>query len=342
MAFPQVGSMIGGKKSAATTSIDLLKDEAQTTTLSGITEGDLLLTIWVADDSVTWPDPSGWEVLFDISIASSYRTKMLAKVATGSDTCIIDRSASSRTLAWATYRITDWGGTLSSITTLTNTGTVDGTDLYAAVSKMNSGSSNHAGVTAPWGSDDNLFIAFAGRAYADITGWPWSGNNIAYGSTATGTQRVGMCTLDSASASADPPAWPTFSTLSGALGTLVIKPASAAPAVDLEGAAIVGATASGELGVKMLKLLTNSAAVGATVDGVVFAAQGGAIVGAEIGEFTGKTIAAGSGADAGKGVLLIPVTDFGGTALNEGDEPLVYLRSSTHFTPIWPGLIVPG
>lgn len=92
--------------------------------------------------------------------------------------------------------------------------------------------------------------------------------------------------------------------------------------------------------IKKLKLLVNSAAVGATVDGVVFEAPVSGIVGAEVGEFTGKSIAAGSGADAGKGVLLVPVADFGGGSLVADDEPLVYLKNSTNFTPIWPGLVI--
>jgi hypothetical protein len=91
---------------------------------------------------------------------------------------------------------------------------------------------------------------------------------------------------------------------------------------------------------KKLKLLVSSAAIGATVDGVVFAAPVSGIVGAEIGEFTGKTIAAGTGADEGKGVLLIPVTDFGGSALAVFDQPRVYLKNTTHFSPIWPGQVI--
>jgi hypothetical protein len=121
------------------------------------------------------------------------------------------------------------------------------------------------------------------------------------------------------------------------LGTLF---EAGSPGVALAGGAVAGAAGSASLRTKKLKLLVNSAAIGATVDGVVFAPPVSGIVGAEIGEFTGATIAAGSGADAGKGVLLIPVTAFGGSSLAVFDQPRVYLKNSTHFTPIWPGQVI--
>lgn len=89
-----------------------------------------------------------------------------------------------------------------------------------------------------------------------------------------------------------------------------------------------------------LKLRVNAAAVGATVDGVVFAEPaGGAITGAEIGEFTGATLAAGTGDDTGYAILDILCSSFGGGSLTDTDEPVVYLKSTTHFTPIWPATV---
>lgn len=93
-------------------------------------------------------------------------------------------------------------------------------------------------------------------------------------------------------------------------------------------------------GDKKIKLLLNSASVGATVDGVVFEAPVSGIVGPEVCEFTGQTVAAGSGADAGKGVLKVVTATFGCNALALGAAPLVYVKNATNFTPIWAASVI--
>lgn len=208
---------------------------------------------------------------------------------------------------------------------------VDGTPTSA------SGSSDSAMAPgAITSTGDALFIGFA--LYSSPPGTPTPATNFTgYEASPASAYTLNVEDRIATGAGAINPSWSnkTFWLATG----IAFKAAGGASAVDLAGSATAGASATGALGVKKLKLLVNSAAVGATVDGVVFAA-GADIVGPEVGEFTGKTIVAGSGADAGKGVLLIPVTDFGGTALNEGAELLVYLKNSTHFTPIWPGLVI--
>jgi hypothetical protein len=85
---------------------------------------------------------------------------------------------------------------------------------------------------------------------------------------------------------------------------------------------------------KKLKLLVHSSAASATsIAGVVFAAPtGGAITGAEIGEFTGKTFEA--SLESGQAVLKVNVVDFGGTALSTGSTPVVLVRNGTNTTGI--------
>lgn len=92
--------------------------------------------------------------------------------------------------------------------------------------------------------------------------------------------------------------------------------------------------------VKYLKLLLNAAAVGATVDGIAWATEADAIAGAEYGEFTGKTIAAGTGDDSGYGVLKVPLSEIGSPALDVDDTLVVAVRSSTHFSAIWTAVVI--
>jgi hypothetical protein len=85
---------------------------------------------------------------------------------------------------------------------------------------------------------------------------------------------------------------------------------------------------------KYLKLLAHSSAQSATgVAGVVFQAPtGGAITGAEIGEFTGEAFE--GTLEGGKAVLKVPVADFGGTSLTTSDTPVALVRNSTNTTGI--------
>ena len=92
---------------------------------------------------------------------------------------------------------------------------------------------------------------------------------------------------------------------------------------------------------KYMKYFIQSTAVAAEVDGVVFQpGTGGAITGSKIGEFTGITVAEGTGDDTGKGVLLVPAADFNGSALNENDPVVALARTATFTTGIEPGVII--
>lgn len=86
--------------------------------------------------------------------------------------------------------------------------------------------------------------------------------------------------------------------------------------------------------VKKLKLLAHSSAASAAgVAGVVFAAPtGGAITGAEIGEFTGATFEA--SLESGKAVLKVACSEFGGTSLTTSDTPVALVRNSSNTTGI--------
>jgi hypothetical protein len=94
--------------------------------------------------------------------------------------------------------------------------------------------------------------------------------------------------------------------------------------------------------VKKLKVLVHPDAASATgVEGIVWNASAG-IAGAEYGEFTGKTFEAtteGSG-DAERAVLLVPVADFGGGALNVDDVVPCLVRNATYTTGLITGTVI--
>lgn len=85
--------------------------------------------------------------------------------------------------------------------------------------------------------------------------------------------------------------------------------------------------------VKKLKLKIDASAAGATgISGVVWAAQVGAIAGAEIGEFTGQTFEA--ALEGGQAVLKVPVSAFGGGSLTVSDTPVALVRNATNTSGI--------
>ena len=90
----------------------------------------------------------------------------------------------------------------------------------------------------------------------------------------------------------------------------------------------------------VLRVATSASAAGATgVAGVVFAEPtGGAITGAEIGEFTGAAFE--ESLESGRAVLYVPVGDFGGGSLTTSSTPVVLVRNTTHTTGIVPATVV--
>lgn len=85
--------------------------------------------------------------------------------------------------------------------------------------------------------------------------------------------------------------------------------------------------------VKKLKLKIDASAAGATnISGVVWAAQVGAIAGAEIGEFTGQTFEV--ALEGGQAVLKVPVSAFGGGSLTTSDTPVALVRNATNTSGI--------
>jgi len=77
-------------------------------------------------------------------------------------------------------------------------------------------------------------------------------------------------------------------------------------------------------------VVTGSAVGEGNVAGAVFEYSDG-VTGAKIGEFTGGSFVAGSGATAGLAVMRIPVADFGGSAL-VADDPLIIIAENATFT----------
>jgi hypothetical protein len=89
--------------------------------------------------------------------------------------------------------------------------------------------------------------------------------------------------------------------------------------------------------VKKLKILVNSAAAGATgVSGWVFNPAGTVLYGS----FTNASFATGTGGDTGYAVLKVPVSEFGGGALQTSDAPLVVTKTSTYGTSLLAGSVI--
>jgi hypothetical protein len=85
--------------------------------------------------------------------------------------------------------------------------------------------------------------------------------------------------------------------------------------------------------VRKLKLKIDASAAGATgISGVVWAAQVGAIAGAEIGEFTGQAFEV--ALEGGQAVLKVPVSAFGGGSLTVSDTPVALVRNATNTSGI--------
>jgi hypothetical protein len=189
-----------------------------TTTVSG----ELLIIAIATDDTNNQTEPTDWSTWDHQSIAGAGKLGFYYKVADGTEggTTVNVVTSSAKTGAAIVYRISGWGGTVST-----------DVDIATAVAETTS-SPNPPSVTADWGADTNLFITFVWAANDNETAssGPSSWTNLltieAQGGSNDGPS-VHSARLASSNATGDPG---TFS-LSGSetceSNTIVIKPAAA-------------------------------------------------------------------------------------------------------------------
>lgn len=244
---------------------------------------------------------------------------VVAKVATGSEpaTITLNTSAAS-TLRCVCFEIQDWHGTIA-------TGLAAAVQAYVTVtSTWNPPNLD----PSEWGTEDTLWLAgFLGQGIIATVTAPGGGYSSLYEDLGGVADRgnVIIHSQNLAAASSDPGAFTTTTIdREGLAFTIAIRPAASQALT------------------KKLKVTVHPSAASATgVEGVVFASSAG-IAGAEVGEFTGKTFEAtteGSGS-AERAVLKVPVTDFGGGALNVNDEVVVLVRNGTYTTGLIPATII--
>lgn len=156
------------------------------------TAGDLLLMFFSYDSNsnptITDPDGAdGWTQLTAVNSATNgVFGSVWAKVATGSDGSTVNfASSNTQSAAAQVYRIpaSSWYGTIADGIEVTNA---------AGASTANP---NPPSLTAPWGADDNLWIAYnAGGTFTSANSYPANYTNGSFANGNTGTNGASVAT----------------------------------------------------------------------------------------------------------------------------------------------------
>lgn len=187
--FPQVASVTTTNTGAgfASDSVDHYVNMPTTTSA-----GDLLLMFFSYDSNgaptITDPDGvDGWTQLAAVNSATNgVFGSIWAKVATGNDGSTVNFISSNiQSAAAQVYRIpaASWHGTID-----------NGVEI-ASGSGASTTSPNPPPLTASWGSDDNLWIAYnAGGTYRSVNSYPTNYNNGSFANGNTGANGASVAT----------------------------------------------------------------------------------------------------------------------------------------------------
>jgi hypothetical protein len=234
---------------------------------------DLLVAIaYRTDSTADWPDPSGWDRIATAA-GNSNRSWVWAKVAAGSDTFSIDRSASAGAVAVNIRRFTGWTGATTA-------------SVEATLITDFSGDWNPPSETASWGAADNLFMTFLGRNDLAVSAFPagYSGDNLsAFNSGVWGDLR--SATKNSTLATDDPAMAASGQGNFLQAGTIVVRGSSAgdttAPSITSTGTGATNgpfAVNVGENSTAVAITLTSDEALGTVTkggaDGALFTLAG--------------------------------------------------------------------
>lgn len=218
MAFPQVQSVAATTAAYATSDVSLNMP-------AGIVAGDLLIAFvsYNVGSQRNYTTPTGWRLLDRLYGNTSYESYVYCRVAAGSDTCTLDRSAGSGAVSARVYRVDGWYGTLSGTDDTGDLGGVEGIWNYAYAA----GDPSALNPTN-WGAEDTLWMVAGVVADSiSITSYPLPDNN---GSTVSAgvSYRLGVCSDELNQESLDPAAFGMPSAAYSQTITIAIRPEAAA------------------------------------------------------------------------------------------------------------------
>lgn len=219
MAFPTVESV--------TESANLSGVSHSISLPATVNANDLLILIHATQSPETYTNQNaGWTRLYEVGLSTTGMGRVYVKKADGSEdggTVTLDNDASTDRAGSAhVYRISGWSENL-------NPGT-SGVDHTASSSSLTS-SPNPPSETAPWGSDDNLWIAL-GHASDDDASWdsaPTNYTNLTSTLSGGGTNQsasVGSARRTNETATEDPDTFSLSQSEAVVATTLVVEPAA--------------------------------------------------------------------------------------------------------------------
>lgn len=218
--------------------------------------GELLLLAFTSDAAPTITDPSGWTMLYETPYSTAVSGALYAKEAAGTEggTTVDVVTSSSEQAVAQVFRITDWFGDLA------------GVEVGTAVAAPNTGvtTADAGTVTASWGADTNLFIAFhhaSSGGYVNLT--PTGYGNTLQTNPSVGTSAAAITsTRKGVNGATETPAdWgASTTTINSVTNIVVIRPVGVVPA-DLVLSASAG-VATATLVVSTSARLTLSTAAG--------------------------------------------------------------------------------
>jgi hypothetical protein len=205
MAFPSV-TVTESSNGANTTTPTI-------TLPASVAAGDLLIAAMAGDGARDASWPAGWNELADDDISTVAHFSMAYRIATGGETSVQPTVTPTERSNHIALRITGWHGTTPPEISTVATGA--------------SASPNPTGVTASWGSADNLFIAIYGMDSGTLTGYPTNySDNQTDNATATSAAIIALATRNLASATDDPGNFTVGVSDNWTAYTIVVRPAA--------------------------------------------------------------------------------------------------------------------
>jgi hypothetical protein len=207
-----------------------------------VAAGDLLICLFTNDGSATVTTPAGWSSISSTNNGTNVRASVLAKVATGSEggtTVNFQTSATEQANAHV-YRIpaANWYGDLNGVEA---TGVSAGTTTAP----------NPPSLSPSWGSDNTLWLAYAGgSSYDGVNSYPSGYTNGFHTQSNTGTAGASTASarLTSAVATNNPGSFSMASSESGVAVTVAIRPVPPTTPVYVSTVLTAGQNSDGTLG----------------------------------------------------------------------------------------------
>jgi len=119
-----------------------------TVTLPTLNSGDLILVSTTVREGAS-VEPSGYTLIQEVGRNKYCWISLFAKISDGTETSAVVTNGSSSVCAAIVYKISGWGGSVSS-------------DIDSGRLSALSSTSPSIGLTAGWGADDNLVVSFCG------------------------------------------------------------------------------------------------------------------------------------------------------------------------------------